>query len=413
MQPPVSRARFSSCYNPNGLIDDISRILWSDSPDLSALHSQLEEELDISGSDAQAMIFQVVAQLNASLFPPITKLELIHTEGCNLACTYCFEKDMLGYRRMTENTAKEAVDLLLEYSGNSPRLSITHFGGEPTLTFSAIKTVTEYAEKRSREAGKSIEFNMTSNGTIINDRMAEYFADHKIMVLLSIDGLAFAHDRYRVDKRGRGTFDKAKKGLDILKKTQRWVGVKMTVMPANVHRIFEDVVGLYEMGVNQFIIGYATGIDWPQDAGEQYFKEISRIYQWYKEKDRQDLRISEFDEIDHDARFFGCQAGKISITAAVDGEISPCSKILALNNKQLLGKLGDVHYGLTHFRNRSDLVHCGKLRAACEEQGIADKFQGGCFASNYESNKDMFKPNLQDHRFSLLQRMACAGCKAG
>ena len=37
--------------------------------------------------------------------------------------------------------------------------------------------------------------------------------------------------------------------------------------------------------------------------------------------------------------FFGCQAGRNSITAAVNGEISPCSKVLALDNKKLVAKL--------------------------------------------------------------------------
>ena len=40
-------------------------------------------------------------------------------------------------------------------------------------------------------------------------------------------------------------------GLALLKTTQKWVGVKMTVMPENAHSLHEDVVGLHELGVNQ------------------------------------------------------------------------------------------------------------------------------------------------------------------
>jgi hypothetical protein len=36
---------------------------------------------------------------------------------------------------------------------------------------------------------------------------------------------------------------------------------------------------------------------------------------------RDDLRIAEFEERDDDSAFFGCQAGRSSITAAVDGEM--------------------------------------------------------------------------------------------
>ncbi len=77
-----------------------------------------------------------------------------------------------------------------------------------------------------------------------------------------------------------------------------------------------------------------------------YSKQLGKVYRWYKETARDDLRITDFDE-EKGSNFFGCQAGRISITAAVNGEISPCSKILALNNRDLLAKLGDVRYGLT------------------------------------------------------------------
>ena len=84
--------------------------------------------------------------------------------------------------------------------------------------------------------------------------MVDYFAQHKIKVLFSIDGLESSHNRYRVDKQGKGTFEKAMNGLKIMKKRQPYIGVKMTVMPQNVPDLFDDVVGLYEMRVNHFII---------------------------------------------------------------------------------------------------------------------------------------------------------------
>ena len=391
------------------VIESIQADLSSESPNLDETRTKLEQDLKLSSDEAQKLIYQVVTQLNAALFPPITKLEIIHTEGCNLACTYCFEKDMLGIRRMPLDIAKAAVDLLCDYSQNETNLYITHFGGEPTLNLAAIKNVTDYAEKKASLLGKTIDFHMTSNGVLFTESMVDYFAEHKINVLLSVDGLEATHDRFRLDRRGRGTFAQVMKGFALLKRVQPWVGVKMTVMPVNVPRLFADVVGLYERGVNQFIIGYATGIKWRDEEMVAYGEELRKIFRWYKETPRQDLRITDFDD-DMSTTYFGCQAGRISITATVDGEISPCAKILALNNKQILSKLGDVRYGLTHLRNRFELVSCSQLRAACTTKGIADDFHGGCFASNYEDNQSLFQPSLQDHRFSILQRSACSDC---
>jgi len=319
---------------------------------------------------------------------------------------------MLGYKRMPLEIAQAAIDVLFDYSGEEPNLYITHFGGEPTLNFRAIQHVTEYAERKASDCGKTLCFKMTSNGVLFTETMVDYFARHQIGVLLSIDGLAESHNRFRVDKRGRGTFERVLKGLQILKRVQPWVGAKMTVMPQNTARLFDDVVGLYDLGVNQFIIGYATGLKWSKQDMESYADQLGSVYRWYKQTPRHDLRIAEFDETEGDPSFFGCQAGRNSISVAVNGEISPCSKILALNNKEILAKLGDVRYGLTHLHNRFDLVSCLRLRSACEVKGIDQDYQGGCFVENYDDNRDLFEPSVQGYTLSRLTRSTCAGCSA-
>jgi uncharacterized protein len=186
----------------------------------------------------------------------------------------------------------------------------------------------------------------------------------------------------------------------------------MTVMPDNAGRLFEDVTGLYALGVNQFVIGHATGVDWPVERMQTYTDELARVLRWYEETPRDDLRIAEFEQADGAEAYFGCQAGRISITVAVNGEISPCAKVLALDNRNLLAKLGDVRYGLTHLKNRSDLVGCGSLKAACEREGIAADFRGGCFAANYEDTGNLFVPSLRQHQFTVMRRSTCGDCSA-
>ena len=392
--------------------DEIVAFLETDSPEIPRLIDEITDSLAFSRDEATGLIRRITSEINAALFPPVTHMELILTEGCNLGCTYCFEKEMLGYRRMKWEVAKTAVDLLFSYSRDAESLQITHFGGEPTLNFEAIRKVTEYAEELAASQNKILTFNTTTNGTRLTEPMVDYFVQHNIMALLSIDGLAPTNDRFRLDKRGVGTFDRVMTGLKLLKAKQSWVGVKMTVMPENAPRLFEDVTGLSELGVNQFLIGHATGIDWPADDIQMYGEQLRRVHSWYIKNKGPELKIAEFDEVDDGKAFFGCQAGRNSIAISVDGEISPCSKILALDNKKLLAKLGDVQFGLTHLRNRAELVTCSSLTAACQEKKIATDYQGGCFASNYSANKELFAPNIQDHQFSILNRSICSGCNS-
>lgn len=412
--PNTEHTALRSSVAPSGIPDRICEMLLSGNFDGRDVLELLERNEQITPDLAPAILYDVIARINASLFPAITKLELIHTEGCNLACEYCFEKEMLGYRRMSYEVGRRAVDLLFTYSQDKPEVTITHFGGEPTVNYTAVRAITEYTEEKAKSQGKVAKFSMTSNGVLIDDAKAEYFAAHNIKVLLSIDGLRKTHDKYRKDKRGLGTFEQAMQGLGSLKRTQKWIGVKMTVMPDNATNLFDDVLGLYDLGVNQFIIGYATGIEWPEDHMRTFAEQWAKIYHWYKEKPRDDLRVTDFEDLEEEASGpqFGCQAGNDSITVAVDGEISPCSKILALNNAKLMMKLGDVQNGLTHLRNRLELTASSRLIAACEKTGIVDSYQGGCWATNYSDNQDMFQPSMQDQKFKFLQRSACAGCSA-
>ncbi len=191
----------------------------------------------------------------------------------------------------------------------------------------------------------------------------------------------------------------------FLKERKQWIGVKMTIMPQNVSRILEDVLGLYTLGVNQFVIGYASGANWTGDDIARYGREMQRLFDWYRKSCREDIRISEFDEEPACQAHFGCQAGRDSISVSPAGEISSCSKVLALNNRQLISQLGDVRYGLTHLVNRAQLVDCSRLRSACESLGIAGDFRGGCLAANYEETGDLFQPGLTDHAFSKLGRL--------
>jgi uncharacterized protein len=385
-------------------------------PDIPGLARSLGEKLG-SSADATTLIYETAARLNGSLFSPLTHMELVHTEGCNLACTYCFEKDMLGQVRMPWEVARRAIDLLFDYSQGARELEITHFGGEPTLNFEGVRQATEYAERRAAASGQHLEFDMTSNGVLLDEEMVAYFADHHIRVLLSLDGLRDTNDRYRVDRKGRGTFERAMAGLRLLKTRQPWIGVKLTVMPENAARLFDDAMGLYALGVNHFIVGHATGVEWPEEYVADFGRELGRLHTWYRENPRDDVRVDDFEKGpngngDGEGAYFGCRAGRSSIAIAVDGSISPCSKVLGFGRARMVGKLGDVWHGITHLRTRSALAGCKPLIAACEEEGIAHEFQGGCFAVNFGETGSLYKPSKVEHRLSLVRRSSCGGCSS-
>ena len=142
----------------------------------------------------------------ARRMPRMSYMELILTDQCNLRCSYCFEKDKNPHN-MSDETAMASVDFLMEESGPTKNLTLLFFGGEPLLRFDLMQKVWEYATKRADALGKKINWDMTTNGTLVTEEKARWLRDHGVKYLLSMDGGKEDHDRYRKYANGRGSFD--------------------------------------------------------------------------------------------------------------------------------------------------------------------------------------------------------------
>jgi len=61
------------------------------------------------------------------------------------------------------------------------------------------------------------KFNMTINGTLLNKEKIKFLVQNQFSILISIDGPKEIHDRYRVFKNGKGTFNCLIKNLRSMK----------------------------------------------------------------------------------------------------------------------------------------------------------------------------------------------------
>jgi len=141
---------------------------------------------------------------------------------CNLDCAYCFflDKEQLypGSRfRMTDEVLENYVRQLIE-AHQADQVNIAWQGGEPTMMgLEFFQRAMAFAEKH-RRPGMTFVHTMQTNGTLLNDAWCEFFKAHDFLIGLSIDGPRELHDAYRVDKRGRPTFDNVMRGLRLLQK---------------------------------------------------------------------------------------------------------------------------------------------------------------------------------------------------
>ena len=171
---------------------------------------------------------------------------------CNLDCTYCFylEKQKL-YPDERQWQMSDAVleAYIRQYIQDQPvpEINFAWQGGEPTLLgVGFFRKVAGLQQKYA--GGKTISNALQTNGTLLDAEWCEFLAAHKFLIGLSIDGPRELHDKYRVDKGQKPTFDAVMRGLELLKQHKVEFNTLTVVNRANSQRPLEVYRFLKEIG---------------------------------------------------------------------------------------------------------------------------------------------------------------------
>ncbi|MFN2236572.1 MAG: anaerobic sulfatase maturase, partial [Anaerolineales bacterium] len=150
--------------------------------------------------------------------------------------------------RMTDEVLENYIKQLIE-THRTQEVTVAWQGGEPTLMgLDFFRKAIEYQEKY-RKPGMTFENTMQTNGTLLNDEWCQFFKENNYLIGISIDGPQHLHDAHRVDKGGKGTFNKVMRGLRLLQKYGVEYNVLMTVnrvnadYPREIYHFLRDEVG--------------------------------------------------------------------------------------------------------------------------------------------------------------------------
>lgn len=169
---------------------------------------------------------------------------------CNLDCKYCYylEKEKLYPSTSSFRMSDEVLESYVRQYISQQAHEEVHFawqGGEPTLLgVDFFRKVVEL-QKRYGE-GKKIHNALQTNGTRLDDAWGEFFKEHDFLIGLSIDGPRELHDRYRVDKGGKATFEQVMRGMAFLKKhgvdfnTLTVVNRQTALYPLEIYRFLRE-----------------------------------------------------------------------------------------------------------------------------------------------------------------------------
>lgn len=168
-------------------------------------------------------------------------LTLHLTDGCNLACSYCTQKH--GSAVMTEEVLHAACRLAFSEGTHA---GFCFFGGEPLLCEDLIFETMDFCRSLAAETGKPVCYRMTTNGTLLSERLLARAAAEHMEIALSFDGLM--QDICRRFRNGAGSFAETEAAAMRLLAALPDSTVMMTVAPQAADQFAASVRYLYALG---------------------------------------------------------------------------------------------------------------------------------------------------------------------
>lgn len=144
-----------------------------------------------------------ISELNKSL-----ELTIMPTEQCDFRCTYCYEEFKL--KEMSSDTVKAVKSLITKRVPDISYLNISWFGGEPLVAYKQVVDVMEHANSSKLELNPNLSLTseMTTNGyKLTEDKLRKLVKLGVKQYQISFDGDKDEHDKLRVKRDGKPTFD--------------------------------------------------------------------------------------------------------------------------------------------------------------------------------------------------------------
>lgn len=169
---------------------------------------------------------------------------------CNLNCSYCYvynQADSTWRGRpalISEDTFAATVERIRRHCllSGQKQVVITFHGGEPTLVGAArFGSMCAIARKRLEDLA-AVMLLIQTNGTRLNSDWLSVLREHEVEVGVSLDGPREINDIFRVDRKGRGSYEGVLRGIRLLQDAGKPFGILSVIQPGAdplvIHRHF-------------------------------------------------------------------------------------------------------------------------------------------------------------------------------
>ncbi len=316
---------------------------------------------------------------------PLSSLVLHVSHDCNMRCGYCyadFGRYGGDYGYMQPDLAVEHTEKFFDQLGDTQRVNMTFFGGEPLMNMPVVYAAHAYAKERAAKEGRKIGFGLTTNGTLLTDELVAFFKKEHFTLTVSIDGPPDVNDRLRPLQDGSDSYEAI---LTRVKETgvKAHARVTLTKKCVDIARIVRHLIdaGFTEVGVSPVASGNKR-FDLDGDDLQEMLKGIEALADDFVEHAKQG-KLFPFSNIRTlveqisagDPRPVPCGAGTRLVAADNKGDLYACHRLVGQDQF----KIGHVKEGIDGDRRFALLKSFHpRTREPCQECWARYLCGGGC-----------------------------------
>lgn len=340
------------------------------------------------------------------------------TNNCNLSCKYCFaqggdygtsQKDL-----MEADVLKDIEGMIARHVTHTRTVRIEFFGGEPLLNSAMIEQIYELCERIKREQGIQFIYRISTNLTVLPERILTIFKEGNFIVSVSIDGGEMTQNYNRPGKNGEGYYEKIIQNCIRVREASEDIILvaRMTVYDNPVH-LSKNIKTLQELNIYDYFQILPAFVPAKQEEPDQdkaklwrdntvdyqvtdtVFQEFAQFIDEYEKYFTKSNRFSgnlEFERIadivvNKKAVNSYCSAGRTYLTLSPDRSLVPCHRLVG-NDQFLLGYSDQD--GLRGLESWNGQYLDQSVCSSCWGKYICG---GGCKQQNYLRTGDMNKPD--------------------
>jgi uncharacterized protein len=273
------------------------------------------------------------------------------------------------------------------------------------MNFPLLQSVVAYANKQAAEQGRTIDFSLTTNATLLTPAIIDFLSENRIGVTVSMDGPADLHDKLRVFSNGQGSYEIiAPKVRELIQRHRtRPITARVTLTSAvtDVLRIFRHLrqdLGFHEVGFAPVTSSpnrlYAIN-EKGMDGVLEQFQVLAE--EWLQYALRGEMHgfsnvsdtVAELCQGVNKTHPCGAALGLVGVGPS--GDIAPCHRFVDSDTHSL----GHITTGMDKSR-QSDFLTRGHINAKydCHTCWARPLCAGGCHHEAFVRYGDTGHPNL-------------------